>query len=380
MTDTHQLLTRGVAQILPDRDSLQAKLAQGPITLYLGIDPTGGTLHLGHSVVLRKLQQFADAGHHVILLIGNGTVRIGDPTGRDSTRPMLTDEEITANFQTWKAQASKILDFDKIEIRHNGDWLDKLSYADIVHLLAQTTVQQLLERDMFQDRLAKKLPIFGHEIIYPLLQGYDSVAMNVDLEIGGSDQTFNMMMGRHLQKVYNNHEKWILTTPIINGLDGRKMSKSYHNYIALTDNADDMYAKTMSARDEVILEYFTLLTDVSDEEIEHIKKELDNGANPMIYKKQLAHWLVSFYHDAQTADQAAETWQRTVSDKKLPENLPTVTIDSLDAPLIEIAHLAQPETSKSQLRRLEAQGALEILDDNVLRIGKRGFYQLVIKK
>ena len=196
----NHLLQRGVAQILPDQQSLAKRLAQGPVTMYLGIDPTGGTLHLGHSVVLRKLQQFADAGHRVILLIGNGTVRIGDPSGRDETRPMLTDEQIQDNFKTWRQQASKILDFDRIEIRYNGDWLDKLTYADIVKLLAKTTVQQLLERDMFQNRIANNLPIYGHEIIYPLLQGYDSVAMDVDLEIGGSDQTFNMLMGRHLQK------------------------------------------------------------------------------------------------------------------------------------------------------------------------------------
>jgi len=222
------ILTRGVAQILPSKKTLEELMEQRPITLYLGIDPTGGLLHLGHSVGLRKLQAFAQAGHRVILLIGNGTVRIGDPSGRDTTRPMLTDEQIQENFETWKKQASKILDFSKIEIRYNGDWLDKLTYADLVKLLAKTTVQQLLERDMFQARLEKNLPIYGHEIIYPLLQGYDSVAMDVDLEIGGSDQTFNMLMGRNLQKIYNNHEKWILTLPIINGLDGRKMSKSFH--------------------------------------------------------------------------------------------------------------------------------------------------------
>ncbi|MBQ6437792.1 tyrosine--tRNA ligase, partial [bacterium] len=292
---TQEILSRGVAQILPDPQTLAAKMAAGPIKLYLGIDPTGGTLHLGHSVALRKLQQFAQAGHHVILLIGNGTVRIGDPSGRDSARPMLSDDEIAANFQTWKEQASKILDFERIEIKHNGDWLDKLTYADLVRLLAKTTVQQLLERDMFQNRLAHNLPIYGHEIIYPLLQGYDSVAMDVDLEIGGSDQTFNMLVGRDLQKIYNNHDKWILTVPIINGLDGRKMSKSFNNYIALTAPPDEMYAKTMSATDEVVMDYFTLLTDVPDEEIAAMRRELSNGANPMIFKKKLAHTLVSFY-------------------------------------------------------------------------------------
>ena len=254
----NEVLTRGVAEILPDKKTLTALMIQRPIKLYLGIDPTAFLLHLGHAVVLRKLQQFAELGHEVILLIGNGTVKIGDPTGRDESRPVLTDEIIEANFQNWKKQAGAILDFDKIKILHNGDWLDKLTYSDIIQLLAKTTVQQLLERDMFQRRLKDGLPIFGHEIIYPLLQGYDSVVMNVDLELGGTDQTFNMMMGRTLQKAYNNHKKWVLTTQIIEGTDGRKMSKSFNNYVALTEPANDMYGKLMSLKDELILNYFTI--------------------------------------------------------------------------------------------------------------------------
>ena len=372
----NHLLQRGVAQILPDQQSLAKRLAQGPVTMYLGIDPTGGTLHLGHSVVLRKLQQFADAGHRVILLIGNGTVRIGDPSGRDETRPMLTDEQIQDNFKTWRQQASKILDFDRIEIRYNGDWLDKLTYADIVKLLAKTTVQQLLERDMFQNRIANNLPIYCHEIIYPLLQGYDSVAMDVDLEIGGSDQTFNMLMGRHLQKIYNHREKWILTTPIINGLDGRKMSKSYHNYIALDASAQEIYDKIMSGTDDIIIEYFTLLTDVSDMDIQEMQAAMEQGTNPMIFKKKLAHTLAAFYHDTTAANQAAAHWQQVVSDKHLPSDLPVVAVPSLDLPLVKLAKLAQPATSNSQLRRLEVQGGLELLEGHILRIGKRNYYQL----
>ena len=206
-TTLPELLTRGVEQVLPGSDTLAELMSKKKIRVYLGIDPTGNQLTLGHSVVLRKLQQFADAGHEVIMLIGNGTVRIGDPTGKDSTRPEISDEVIKENFKTWKEQASKVLDFDKIQIKYNGDWLDKLSYADMVKLMAQTTVQQLMERDMFQERLKNGLPIHGHEIMYPLLQGYDSVAMDVDLEIGGSDQLFNMMMGRTLQRQMNNREK-----------------------------------------------------------------------------------------------------------------------------------------------------------------------------
>lgn len=378
---SNELYTRGVQQILPDSASLIQKAKEKPLTLYLGIDPTGAFLHLGHSVVLRKLQQFAQAGHHVILLVGNGTVRIGDPTGRDSTRPVLTDAEIAANFQNWQAQASKILDFSKIEIRYNADWLDKLNYAQIVKLLATTTVQQLLERDMFQTRLQKNLPIFGHEIIYPLLQGYDSVAMDVDLEIGGSDQTFNMMMGRHLQKIYNNHEKWILTTPIINGLDGRKMSKSYNNYIALTDSASEMYFKTMTLSDELIIEYFTLLTDVNTQEITQMQTEMEHGTSPLIFKKQLAKTIAALYHNDAEAQAAADLWQKTVSNKEIPTELPKVKVPNLELDLFSLAKLAQPETSNSNLRRLIEQHAIELIPDRqVLRIGKKKYYQLVLNK
>ncbi len=372
------LFTRGVAQILPDSASLIKRAQEKPLRLYLGIDPTGSFLHLGHSVVLRKLQQFAQAGHQVILLVGNGTVRIGDPTGRDSTRPVLTDEQIQANFKDWQAQASNILDFDKIEVRYNGDWLDKLDYAQIVKLLATTTVQQLLERDMFQNRLKNGLPIFGHEIIYPLLQGYDSVAMDVDLEIGGSDQTFNMMVGRHLQQIYHQHEKWVLTTPIINGLDGRKMSKSYNNYISLTDSASDMYFKMMTAQDEVILEYFELLTDVDSTEIDNIRAALSAGENPLTFKKRLAWEIAKMYHSSAAADQAAQAWQKTVSEKQIPSDLPVISVPDFNLSLFELAVLAQPQASRSQLRRLIDQKAVQLLDNHVLRIGKKNYYQLVL--
>ena len=298
---TNEVLTRGVTEVLPSKKSLEKLMGQKKIRLYLGIDPTGALLTLGHSVVLRKLQQFADLGHEVILLIGNGTVKIGDPTGKDTTRPELTNEEIENNFKDWKKQASKILDFDKIEIRRNGDWLDQLTYVDLIKIMAKTTVQQLMERDMFQERLKKGQPIHAHEIIYPLMQGYDSVHMDVDLEIGGNDQTFNMMMGRTLQKVYNNKEKWVLATPIIDGTDGRKMSKSYGNYVALTENSIDMYGKLMRISDEMIVDYFTVLTDVPMVEIEKMQKAMKAGENPMTFKKKLAFTITKMYHDGEEA-------------------------------------------------------------------------------
>lgn len=376
--DKKELLERGVVQILPDKASLQKRLAQGKIRLYLGIDPTGAQLHLGHAVALRKLQQFALAGHEVILLIGNGTVKIGDPTGRDSSRPMLTDEEIETNFVNWQKQASKILDFSLIKVKKNGDWLDKLAFSDIVKLLAKTTVQQLLERDMFQERLKKNLPIFGHEIIYPLLQGYDSVAMDVDLEIGGTDQTFNMLMGRNLQKIYLQKEKWVLTVPLIRGLDGRKMSKSFANYIALTEEPRQMYALVMSASDEVMWEYLENLTSVSTAEIIQMKKQVSAGENPKIFKQRLAREIVTWLHSSKQALAAQEYWQKTVAEKQLPENLPIVVVSDFSLPLFDLAKAACPQESNSALRRLIDQGAVELLDNQVLRVGKRKFFQLVL--
>lgn len=394
-TIADQILTRGVAEVLPHRDGLIKLMSERKIRVYLGIDPTGSLLTLGHSVVLRKLQQFAQLGHDVILLIGNGTVRIGDPTGRDSTRPVLTDEQIRENFKHWKAQASKILDFDKIRILYNGDWLDKLTYADMVKLMAQTTVQQLVERDMFQDRMKKNLPIFGHEIMYPLLQGYDSVAMDVDLELGGTDQTFNMMMGRHLQKVYNNREKWVLTTPIINGTDGRKMSKSYGNFVALTDAPNDMFGKIMSIADEMIIEYFTLLTDEPMASIQAMRETIASGENPMIFKKKLAFKITEMYHTKAEALAAGNYFEKTVQKKEVPDDITLVHLKDQSLQLIEVLQKCLPKESKTQLRRLIEQGAVElthkthekirpsnpqemigILNLDVVKVGKRRYFKI----
>ncbi len=389
---TTQLLSRGVAEVLPDKDSLATLMDERPIKLYLGIDPTGALLHLGHAVVLRKLQQFADLGHEVILLIGNGTVKIGDPTGRDESRPMLTDKEIEKNWQNWKKQASTILDFSKIKVLHNGDWLDQLNYSDIVKLLAKTTVQQLLERDMFQERLKQGKPIHGHEIIYPLLQGYDSVVMDVDLELGGTDQTFNMMMGRTLQKAYNNHEKWVLTTPIIDGTDGRKMSKSFNNFVALTEEPAQMFGKLMSVKDELIVKYLTLLTDLPIEEIEQIEQQMAQGDNPMTFKKQMAHLITSELHNTKEADQAQVHFEKTVQADQLPSEIPSVLLQQSTVKVLELLQQCQPEQSNAQLKRLCEQGGVKLepsgqkLDDysaevevksgQVIKIGKRNYYKI----
>lgn len=389
--NSDQLLTRGVEQVLPDVKSLAELMAKRPIKLYLGIDPTGSELTLGHAVVLRKLQQFATAGHQVILLIGNGTVKIGDPTGRDSTRPELTDEQIEANFKNWQKQASRVLDFSQIEIRRNGDWLGPMQLRDFIKLMAKTTVQQLLERDMFQERIKNNLPIHTHELMYPLLQGFDSVEMDVDLEIGGSDQLFNMMMGRNLQKIYHQKEKWVLTTPIINGLDGRKMSKSYGNYVGLTEPAEQMYGKLMRIADEEIVTYFEALTDLPTEEIQTIKDKMAAGENPMTFKKQLAKTITAWLHDEAEANRAETFFEKTVQQSDLPEDMPVIKVKSGQT-LIEILKMLPNELSGSQLRRLVEQGGIELhpsgakaTDLNMtidlgqveaIKVGKREFYRL----
>lgn len=389
---TDEALTRGVAEILPSKKSLEELMNKKKIRLYLGIDPTGDQLTLGHSVVLRKLQHFAELGHEVILLIGGGTVKIGDPTGKDSTRPELTNEVIEENFKDWQAQASKVLDFSKIKIMNNADWLDKLTYVDLIKIMAKTTVQQLMERDMFQERIKAGRPVHAHEIIYPLMQGYDSVVMDVDLEIGGNDQTFNMMVGRNLQKTYNNREKWVLTTPIINGTDGRKMSKSYHNFVALNENPNDMYGKLMRINDEMIINYFTVLTDVPMTEIREMEKAMANDENPMTFKKKLALTITTMYHDEVAAKKAQAHFEKTIQQDNLPEDMPELDVPAEIKTIGEVLKICLPNESNSNLRRLVKQGGVELLpikekptdffDEveldkvEVIRAGKRKFFKI----
>lgn len=395
VTDLKQIrevLTRGVETVLPNLEALAQLMSERPLRVYLGIDPTGNQLTLGHSVVLRKLQQFANLGHEAILLVGNGTVRIGDPSGRDTTRPELSDAEIEANFKTWREQAKKILNFDRIEVRYNAEWLEKLDYLALIKLLAQTTVQQLLEREMFQTRLSQGRPIFAHELIYPLLQGYDSLVMEVDLEIGGSDQLFNMLIGRTLLKQLKNREKWVLTTPIINGTDGRKMSKSLNNYIALTEEPANLYGKIMSLADEEIMPYFNILTELNLAELRQIESALAAGENPMLAKKQLAHLITRELHSLEAAKQAARLFEQNVQHKMIPDEVPDIWIEGVEPRLLNLLQRCEPNQSRSQLRRLVEQGAvswatdgqtlsdpqalLELKEAKIIKIGKRAYYRL----
>ncbi len=379
-----QVLSRGVAEVLPKKETLAKLMSERKIKLYLGIDPTGAHLTLGHAVQLRKLQQFADLGHNVILLIGNGTVRIGDPTGKDSTRPMLTDDEIKANFEDWKRQAAKVLDFDKITIKYNGDWLDALNYADIVKLLANVTVQQLMERDMFQNRLKAGKPIYGHEIMYPLLQGYDSVAMEVDLEMGGTDQTFNMLMGRTLLRSYKNKEKWVLSNPIINGTDGRKMSKSYGNYIALDEAPNDMFGKIMSMKDAEMMTYFEIFT---EDDMEVAKALIKNS--PRDAKVKLAKHIVTWLHSNQDAESAYQDFVTKFVKHEVPADMPEFSVGESSIGILNLmTKVCGFANSNGEARRMVEQGGVSLdgkkIEDSkievslsetaqVLKVGKRKF-------
>lgn len=372
----NELLTRGVAAVIP-RELAEKKLRSGErLRVYWGIDPTGTQIHLGHTLSLRKLKAFADLGHEVILLIGSFTATIGDPTGRDAARAPLTQEQVEENFRDYKRQAEKVLDFSKIEIRKNGDWLSPLRFSDIIKLASNFTVQQMLKRDMFQRRMEEDKPISLHEFLYPLMVAYDSVVLDVDCELGGSDQEFNMLAGRHLQQAMGKRDKFVLTTKLIEGIDGRKMSKSFNNCIYLDDAPNDMYGKLMAVKDELIHTYFECMTDVAQSDIATIM-----AGHPKEAKMRLARELVTMYHGATAAETAERAWVSTFSKGEVPQDVPTATPGKLRDIISDI--------STSELRRLVEQGAVSYVESGdkitsieaeivsgTLRIGKHRFVKI----
>ena len=376
------LLSRGVENVIP-RELAEKKLRSGErLRVYLGIDPTGAKLHVGHTVPLRKLQQFAELGHEVVFLVGSFTAMIGDPTGRDAARAALNREDVEKNFKEYKAQASKVIDFSKVSIRYNHEWLDKVTFEKIVSLASNFTVQQMIQRDMFQRRLKEEKPISLHEFLYPLMVGYDSVMLDVDCELGGSDQEFNMLAGRTLQSAFKKRDKFVLTTKLIEGTDGRKMSKTFDNCIYITDEPNDMFGKTMSMRDELISTYFDVATDVSAEE----QKEL-LGGHPREAKLALAHELVRMYHSENAADAAQEAFVKTFSDQGVPDDIPT--LETTTATIMDDLVSGGYAESKNKLRTLLADGAVKNTDtglkvevlENVtngttLKLGKRVFVKI----
>jgi tyrosyl-tRNA synthetase len=326
------LITKGAAEIIP-LEALKERLAQSaakgvPLRIKAGFDPTAPDLHLGHTVLIRKLRHFQQLGHTVIFLIGDSTALIGDPTGRNVTRKPLTREEIDKNAETYKEQVFKILDPEKTEVRYNSEWLDKLSYYDMVKLLAQFTVSQMLEREDFHKRFQNEQPISMHEMIYPVAQGYDSVALKADVELGGTDQKFNLMRGRDLQRHFGQPQQIVLMTPILEGLDGvQKMSKSLGNAIGIQEPAGEMYGKLMSVSDELMWKYYTFLTDLRASEVEAKKADVAAGRlHPMQAKKDLAWGIVKDFHATAAAEAAAESWAKQFQQRTVSEDVPVVQV------------------------------------------------------
>ncbi len=390
MNFNEEILSRGVEAIVPKKGLYEKMKAGKKLKVYLGMDPTSTRIHLGNAVPLRKLRDFQMAGHEVIFLVGSFTALIGDTSDKDAMRQPLTPKEIEENFHTYKEQASKILDFRKAKIMYNGDWLSNLSFQNVVELAQHFTVQQMIERDMYQKRLKAGKPIGLHEFFYPLMQGYDSVHMEVDLEIGGNDQLFNMLAGRTLLQDYKGKEKHILTTPLIEGTDGRKMSKSYGNTINLTDEPSDMYGKIMSMKDELIIKYFLLCTDLSLKEVDEIDKELKKGMNPRDAKMKLAREIVSLYHDQKAAMQAEQDFVNIFKKGGAPDDMPEFKLSG-ERNIIDLLELCKLITSKSEGRRAVEQGGVKIDDKKVksvnkviklkkgmiIQVGKRRFAKIV---
>jgi len=388
---------RGCEELLVESDWVN-KLARSqathtPLRIKLGLDPTAPDIHLGHTVVLNKLRQLQNLGHTVIFLIGDFTSLIGDPSGRNQTRPPLTKEEIAQNAQTYYKQASLILDSSRTEVRYNSEWCEPLGATGMIQLAAKYTVARMLERDDFTKRYRAGIPISVHEFLYPLMQGYDSVALKSDLELGGTDQKFNLLVGRELQKEYGQEPQCILTMPLLVGLDGvEKMSKSKNNYIGITEPASQMFAKILSISDELMWSYFTLLSFLSISEIEKIKQEVAQGKNPKEAKVALAKEIVTRFHSSQDAEKAFEDFQLRARGG-IPDDIPE--IDVTGAPL-GIAHvlkaaLLAPSTTEAN-RNIEQGGVKidgQVISDKtlkleegtfVLQVGKRKFAKVHLKK
>ena len=375
-------LSRNAAEVISSAE-LAAKLALGrPLRIKLGMDPTAPDLHLGHSITLKKLRDFQRDGHTVVFLVGDFTAMIGDPTGRSETRKPLGRADISANAETYRGQAFKILDPEHTEVRFNSEWMDDLGVRRLIELAAHISVARLLERDDFEKRLEAEEPLFLHELLYPLIQGYDSVALESDIEIGGTDQKFNMLVGRELQRAFKQAPQVVMTMPLMEGLDGeRKMSKSLGNYVGIAEKPDDMFGKLMSVSDPLMARYYQLLTDVTPEEIAGIKS---GKVHPMEAKKRLASMLVEEYHGGAAADAARGYFESKIQRKEVPTNVPVYRIAE-DIWICELMKQLNFAPSNSEARRLLSQGAVRvdgetIKDQNfrfvpgqhkVLEVGKR---------
>ncbi len=390
----NQVLSRGIVEILPSPRLFLKALKTKKLKIYFGIDPTSPNIHLGHAVILRKLREFQKLGHEIIILFGTFTAMIGDPSGRERARLPLRPQEIKTNMATYKKQIAKILDIQKTRFVYNHLWLAKLTFPELIKIAANFTVSQLLERHMFQERLKKGREIWLPEFLYPVMQGYDSVALDVDAEIGGQDQTFNMLVGRKLQKIYRDKEKFVITCPLLLGLDGRKMSKSFNNTISLSDPPNEMYGKIMSLRDELILSYFELCTDKSQKEIKTLKTNLEKASiNPMQAKKELAFEIVKIYHGLDFAKKASQEFEKVFVQKSAPSKIPKIELKAKRMPLVDLLVKSGLVSSKSEAKRVTKQGGvkinqivqqnwdkeIEIKKEIILQVGKRKFVKILAR-
>jgi len=354
MRDHLAQLTRGAAQIISEAELAEKLRANRPLRVKLGVDPTSADLHLGHTIIFRKLRDFQEAGHQAVLIIGDFTALIGDPSGRSATRPTITREEVERNAKTYREQAFKILDQSKTEIVYNGSWLGRLSFEDVIRLNSQVTLQQLLQREDFRARMKSEQPIHAHEIQYPIMQAYDSVMVKADVELGGTDQLFNILLGRDLQQQNGQPPQIVLLTPILEGLDGKKkMSKSLDNYVALNDPPVEMFGKLMSISDELMVRYYLLL----------LSRELPKNKHPLEAKKEFAAEIVATYHSRDAANKAREEWTRRFSEKRLSETeLPILPSQSDELVTIVVKGFAISGITKSRAEasRLIKQGSIQL--------------------
>ncbi len=395
-------LKKGSAEIIREAE-LQTKLEKSaktgkPLRVKLGVDPTAPDIHLGHTVVIRKLKHFQEMGHTAVFLIGDFTAMVGDPTGQSETRPPLTREQVNANAETYLEQVFKILDRDKTEIRYNSEWLDKLSSYDIVRLCAKYRVARMLEREDFHTRLTNQQPISMHELLYPLLVAYDSVVLESDVELGATEQKFNLLMGREIQREYGQESQVAFTMPILVGLDGsRKMSKSLGNYVGITETPDQIFGKMMSIPDELMWSYYELVTDRTPEEIAKLKSDVSSGStHPMDVKMLLAQEVVSGFHGEAAARKAAEMFQRVFRDRQAPEEAPVKNLQAGTPQTIKVLLTTLGLVpSVREAERLVKQGAVEIdgqrIDDPreevdlskgrnfLLRAGKKNFVRVIVR-
>ena len=389
-----RIISKGVDEII-GLDELKEKLAKNKtLIVKLGLDPSAPDIHLGHTVVLRKLKQLQDLGHKIIIIIGDFTGKIGDPTGKSQARKALTTEQVLENARTYETQIFKVLDKEKTEVKFNSDWLSKMNFEDVIKLGSKMTVARMLEREDFKKRYENQMPISIHEFFYPLMQGFDSVQLNADIELGGTDQRFNLLMGRMLQKEFGQEPQATIMMPLLEGLDGiNKMSKSLGNYIGIDEDAAVMFEKVMTIPDNLIIKYFELVTDVHPDKVDEIKNSLENGMNPRDVKLELAREIVELYHGKSAVQSAEERFKIVFQKRQIPDDIKTVECLISNFNLAEIIVSNGLAKSKNEFRRLVTQGGVKINGEKItsletiketseiiVQIGKKHFIKIVLKQ